>query len=123
MEQWVLSWSKLFELSKEYIDTIPDKKAGVFRLSKAVDDNAVVFYVGESTNLRETLSKILNGTAEIPSEVKSTIDSHTCYFRYSLIRNDDVRGAALNRMYHFYRPSGNSEEPTTSRKDISINLN
>lgn len=121
MESWSLSWSKLLELDQNSLNQLTDNLIGVFRLSKVEGDKNIVFFVGGSENIKQDL---LNCLAETFSNdcVKATVASYKCYFRYSLIKDQEVRNAVIRKMFKVYQPSCNPEEPT-GRDDIEVNIN
>lgn len=121
MENWNLSWSKLLELKTESVNELSDGLIGVYRLSREEGDKRIVFYVGDSEDLKKDLLNLLseNSSSEC---VKATITSYKCYFRYSLIKEQEVRNAAVRKMFKVYQPTCNSEEPP-SGDEIEVNIN
>lgn len=121
MESWTLSWSKLLELSTESVNGLPNGLTGVYRLSREEGDKRIVFYVGDSENIKGDLLNFLseNSSSEC---VKATTSSYKCYFRYSLIKEQEVRNAAVRKMFKVYQPTCNSEEPMGG-DDIDVNIN
>lgn len=121
MEEWKLSWSKLILLIDKNIQSLQANLAGAYRLSKFENGKAIVFYVGKTEDIKKALEEhMANGSNDC---VKTTIEIYSkCYFRYSIIGNDEVRSACLKQMFKVYKPSCNDELPE-GRDDITVNLN
>lgn len=119
MENWKLSWSKLLLFTQANIDTLVEGIQGVYRISKREGDKTFVFYIGRG-DIKTRLAHHISGQEENEC-IKSTVGSYACYFRYSIITNEEVSKAAERRLYKVYLPSCNAVEPAGS-DDIMINL-
>lgn len=117
-ETWKLNWSKLIVLNHENVGKLDDVE-GVYRVSKSEGDRVLVFYVGRG-NIKE---RLLYHLSDVESNecVKSTIQAHHCFFRYSIIKQEQVRKAAERKLYRVYAPQCNSVLPDGS-DDIVVNL-
>ncbi len=121
MENWVLTWTKLTELSNSFVKKLADNLPGIYRFSyKADDGNYYVFYVGKAEDIKKRLTKHLS-----PSEqnicIKNYLATKKCFFRYAKITKDYIRDAAERQMYKRYEPNCNDKEPD-GRDDVKVNL-
>lgn len=122
MENWTLTWTKLSSLDEASIKKLPDKLAGVYRLSyKADDGEYYVFYIDQSEDIKKMLLQHLSD-AEDNVCVSNYLAKKDCYFRYAIITKSDIRNAAEKQMYKQYEPVCNDKEPE-GRDDIKVNLN
>jgi len=121
METWKLSWSKLIGLTVDNVNTYVNPTIeGVYRLSRSEGDKVFVFYVGKG-KIKERLLQHISSQEENKC-VFRTVRGFSCWFKYSIITNEIVRGAAERRLYKQYLPSCNEVEPS-GMDDIEIDLN
>lgn len=119
MNTWRLSWSNLIGLTADNINSVDEEFEGVYRISRSEGDKAFVFYVGKG-RIRERLLHHVSDNEENEC-IKTTVRSFSCYFKYAIITNEEVRSATERKLYRFYLPSCNSVEPS-GRDDIEVNM-
>ncbi len=119
METWHLEWSNLIGLTADNINALDQTTEGVYRLSKLEAGKAFIFYVGQG-RIRDRLLHHVSEEEE-NSCIKSTVRSFSCYFKFAIITNAEVRKAAERKLYGMYLPSCNEVEPG-GRDDIEVNL-
>ncbi|OGK16583.1 hypothetical protein A2774_03145 [Candidatus Roizmanbacteria bacterium RIFCSPHIGHO2_01_FULL_39_12c] len=122
MENWTLTWTRLTSLNEETINAIESGLPGVYRLSyKSLQDGSYyVFYVGRAEDLKQRLLAHLSPTEENVC-IKNYLEQFDCYFRYAIVENEKVRGAAEKQMFKQYQPVCNISEPD-GPEDIQVNL-
>jgi len=122
MEVWTLNWTKLEQLTNEAATNLDNDIPGVFRLSyKHKDDKYYVFFVGQSTSIKEYFLAYYEDGVIDNVCVKNHISSGNCYFRYAQISNEEVRNATEKQAYNLYKPECNKVQPQ-GRDDIQVNL-
>lgn len=123
MDNYVLTWSRLIEISPLTNLLSPDllpELSGVYRLSyKSSDGNIYVFYVGQAENIKERIGEHFSQT-ENNLCVREKLTKYTCYVRYARVDNSNVKNGAEKYLYRHYSPSCNLAEPEGS--DIIINI-
>ena len=121
MENKNITWSNLAFLTQDIIDKIDSNTPGAYRLSyKDVDEKFYVFFVGQSDDIKQSLSTHLSGDEENIC-VKNFVATKKCAFKYSKIEDSDIRQATLREAYKLYQPTCNSGMPD-GRDDIIVNL-
>lgn len=114
-----LNWNKLQLLNNENIDKV-EEKPGVYRLSyKSADGHIYVFYVGiANKSLKESLKTYISGNIDNLC-IKSYIDNLECYFKYSVIEDEELRKNTHRSLYAHYAPKCNLEIPSGTIIDIN----
>lgn len=121
MENWILTWTKLTELSDRNVSALDGNLAGVYRFSYLADDkNYYVFYIGKTEDIKKRLLEHLSSNEKNVC-IKTYLTSKSCFFRYAKITNGYIRDAAEKQMYKKYEPSCNGIEPE-GRDDVKVNL-
>lgn len=123
MDRYVLTWSRLIEISPLLNILTPTslpEVAGVYRLSyKSSDGNIYVFYVGQAENIKDRV-RFHFSRGEENLCIKDKLTKFTCYIRYARIDNSNVRNGAEKFLYNHYNPTCNLITPMGS--DILINI-
>ena len=78
-----------------------------------------IFYIGKTENLQQRLLQHLNGQ-DGNLCVEKMLSSSTCYFRYAVVNNADVRNGAERALYLNYKPQCNSQEPDALEIEINF---
>lgn len=121
MENWILTWTKLKELSNSNVNAITNNIAGVYRFSYLSDEGSYyIFYVGKTEDIKNRLLNHLLSSEENFC-IKNYLASKRCFFRYAMITKAYIRDAAEKQMYKQYEPSCNEKEPE-GREDVKVNL-
>ena len=121
MEKITLKWNPLTILNEDTIKSIDNNITAAYRLSyKHKNGNIYVFYVGESTNLKDKLLEFLNSDEN--QCIENYIKSYVCYFRYTEINETALRIKVASKLYKYYQPA--CGEPLQDDEiDIEININ
>jgi hypothetical protein len=120
MESVILKWTPLIEFSEENINNIVEKLSGAYRLSykDESDNNYYVFYVGDTTDIKNTLLNHLKD--ENKTCIALLVKTKKCAFRYSEIKEEQLRKSTTKQAYEHYKPSCNEIDP---EGDINITVN
>lgn len=115
-----LNWSKLQLLNNESIDSV-EEKPGVYRLSyKSADGPIYVFFVGKTDkSIKESLKNHLSGNIDNLC-IKSYVDNLKCYFKYSIIEDEELRKNTHKSSYAHYSPKCNLDIPSGMIIDINF---
>lgn len=114
-----LTWSALLHFNSEQVQLLPNGVSGVYRLSYLHEDkNVYVFYVGKAENLKEDLSKFIEGQAS--DSIRFFLSVKTCYFKWAQLEGENERSSAQRQLYKFYQPACNEVMPIG---DDSITIN
>ena len=122
MEKIDLKWSLLLPLTENFINTVTDSIAGVYRLSARHSDSSIyVFYVGNDTDIKSVLLKHLNKT-DGNQCIVNQITLNMCFFKYAKVENSVVRDLAFKQLCKVYHPTCNSIQQFVTEDVAIINL-
>lgn len=123
MEKIELNWSVLAGLDEQTIQLIDDNLQGIYRLSyRHEDKNIYVFFVGKSTDIKKQLLIHISEKEENVC-IKNFKILKTCYFKYAVIEEDNLRDLSYKQICKFYQPSCNTDKIPTGEDIISLNVN
>ena len=117
-----LTWTKFLELSPVAAAlSLPDQP-GVFRLStyNPTIDARVVFYVGESHDIRSDVTDLFKNTIE--SCIGQHLWTTLCYVRYTLLSSQSEREAVVRFLYQQCAPSCNDSFDIPNAPQVSTNF-
>ena len=93
---------------------------GVYLLWQQVKrDKWVLFYVGETRDLEQTLINHLSGD-ETNSCVREKVQHHECGFEYAVISSKEIRKGIVKFLYDHYKPKCVPKDP--GGRPIEVNL-
>lgn len=107
------------------------QKPGVFKLhARRESGEWEVFYVGQASNLYNTLlaylGTIIEGDAEaagINPCAKARIATSETAYSYAVVTDETERLGCLRSLYEYYRPACNSPDQVPAVKGIACNPN
>lgn len=97
-------WSIMYEYTKDNVDKYAPESGGVYRLSYSND--YIVFYVGQSKNLKARLHYHLS-PSEVDKCIKKHLSKYDCYFRFVEIASEDERIKVESEQIKKYTPECN----------------
>lgn len=114
-------WSERIELTDANVSTIPDNKAGVYRLMtrKQLADEYPIIYVGRSEDLKKRLLEHMSDGEENEC-LKEKIAKLSVWYRMAFSASEEDRENAEFTMYHKYNPTCNAVAPSGRTIDMNF---
>lgn len=99
------------------------QRPGIYKLHEQQPDGEwVVFYVGETQNLYETLVAPMTVDAESDPRIRARLSTGQCAYSYAELPDADERAAALRTLYEYYEPALNDPGKIPG-SDLRIEVN